>query len=65
MSQPIDKESQVRAAKAAWAASPALRAEFVSEETFIAFRLAENRGAFRVLGAGGTTTKAKLPQQQG
>ena len=62
MSQQFDKEAQIRAAKAAWAASPALRAEFVSEETYIAYSLADSRGAIKVFGARSSGDAKAQPQ---
>jgi hypothetical protein len=57
--QQHDRDEIVRAAQATWAATPAIRAEFISLEAFTAYRLAVARGAAKVLGGSVTTFTAQ------
>ena len=44
-----DTEAVKRAAHAEWESDPALRAEFTSRDAYVAYRLADARGAARIM----------------
>jgi len=52
----FDVEAVTREAKHAWATSPTLRAEFASEDEYLAYRRAEARGQVRIHTSTGVVT---------
>lgn len=61
----FDKQASIRAAEAAWASSPELRAEFVgNREAFIAWRCAVDAGRVKVLATSATGNAAPAPAAQ-
>jgi hypothetical protein len=57
----IDAEATTRDAERAWAADASVRVEFSSKETYLAFRLADARGAARIIGTRNSAARATPP----
>lgn len=57
-----DLDAVTRDAESVWAADDSVRAEFVSKDSYLAFRRAEAKGLSRIVGRG-VTAFVKLPVQ--
>jgi hypothetical protein len=60
--QQHDRDEVVRAAQQTWAASPAIRAEFTSLESFVAYRSAIARGDAKILGRNTTALQQRADE---